>query len=272
MTFDSNRAWKQAARLVSANRDVLIALSGVFFLLPSFAFALLLPQPQPAPGIGREEAILLMRDYYVSVLPFIIPMLLFQALGTLAAMTLFSDRARPTVGESLRLALLGLGPYLAAQLLVGLVVGAFAGVLGLLAAFAGSKIVLAVVLAILVVLLTYVWVKTSLIAPAIAVEHARNPIAALTRSWRLTRHHSVRIAVFYLLIAVTFSIVVVVTMSVIGIVLALIAQATVATVVSAFVSSMLSAGVTVYFIAVLAAVHRQLIGAAADAEAMPPAA
>ena len=40
MKFDSNQAWKQAASQVSANRDVLIALAGVFLLLPVLAFSL----------------------------------------------------------------------------------------------------------------------------------------------------------------------------------------------------------------------------------------
>ena len=68
MRFDSNQAWKDAASAVSANRDVLLALAGVFFVLPSFAFTLLYPQPEPPAGacaapdlqylVGQPESVL----------------------------------------------------------------------------------------------------------------------------------------------------------------------------------------------------------------------
>ena len=60
MRFDSNLAWKDAASAVSANRDVLLALAGVFFVLPSFAFALLYPQPEPPAGAAPEQLFELM--------------------------------------------------------------------------------------------------------------------------------------------------------------------------------------------------------------------
>ena len=44
------------ASAVSANRDVLLALAGVFFVLPSFAFALLYPQPEPPAGAAPSTS------------------------------------------------------------------------------------------------------------------------------------------------------------------------------------------------------------------------
>jgi len=46
MRFDSNRAWQEATALISANRDVLWALAGVFLVLPSFAVGVLAPPPR----------------------------------------------------------------------------------------------------------------------------------------------------------------------------------------------------------------------------------
>ena len=54
MTFDSNRAWKEASGAISANRDVVLALAGVFFLLPGLVSALLLPAPAPVDGMDRQ--------------------------------------------------------------------------------------------------------------------------------------------------------------------------------------------------------------------------
>lgn len=50
MRFDSNQAWQQATALVSANRDVLWALAGVFLVLPSFAVGVLAPRQNRQPG------------------------------------------------------------------------------------------------------------------------------------------------------------------------------------------------------------------------------
>ncbi|MFD2135472.1 hypothetical protein ACFSLT_10020 [Novosphingobium resinovorum] len=40
MKFDSSRAWSQASQAVSANREVVLALAGVFFLLPQLMFSI----------------------------------------------------------------------------------------------------------------------------------------------------------------------------------------------------------------------------------------
>ena len=69
MRFDSNLAWKDAASAVSANRDVLLALAGVFFVLPSFAFALLYPQPEPPAGAAPEQLFELMGAFYRQAWP-----------------------------------------------------------------------------------------------------------------------------------------------------------------------------------------------------------
>lgn len=265
MKFDSNRAWKRASAQVSANRDVLMALAGVFFLLPGLAFGLFLPQPQPAPGMASDEMMALARNYYLQALPFVVPMLLLQAIGTLAMLTLVTER-RPTVGESIRHGLAGIVPYILAQLLLGLTIGLVAAVILALAAVSGSTALLAVLVIAIAVAVLYAAVKTSLVAPVIAVEGERNPLAALRRSWRLTRGNSVRIALFYLLVAVAFIIVMSIVMGVVGIILALVAGTTAAEVAAAVVSATLGAIMSVYFVAILAAVHRQLAGPTLEQE------
>jgi hypothetical protein len=135
--FDSNRAWKQASSQVSANRDVLIALSGVFFLLPVLAFSLFLPQPKPQPGMAADEMMALARGYYLSALPFLLPMVLLQATGTLAMLTLFTDRLRPTVGESIKRGLFAILPYVVAQLILGIGIGVAATALAAVATQTG---------------------------------------------------------------------------------------------------------------------------------------
>ena len=265
MKFDSNQAWKQAAAQVSANRDVLLALAGVFFLLPSLAVSLLLPQPQPAAGATPEQMVEQAMTAYTSALPFVIPLLLLQALGVLAMLTLFTDRRRPTVGESIKLALTGIVPYVLAQLLLGLAIGLIASALGVIAAVTQSIALVAAMVVVIALVAIWLVVRTSLTAPVIAVEHVRNPLTALQRSWLLTKGNSLRLALFYLLVGIVFLVVIAVVMAIIGILLALVASEGVATTVAAVVSAAMGAAMTVYLIAIIAAVHRQLAGPSAEA-------
>ncbi|GAM05589.1 hypothetical protein [Novosphingobium sp. MBES04] len=46
MQFDSNLAWNEAVARVRANRDVLMALAGVFFLLPALLSSVFLADIQ----------------------------------------------------------------------------------------------------------------------------------------------------------------------------------------------------------------------------------
>jgi hypothetical protein len=269
MKFDSNRAWKEASSAVAANREVLLALAGVFFLLPSLAFSLFFPQPQTAAGMSEQQIFELTRNYYSSAMPFMIPVALIQAAGTLALLTLFTDRSRPTVGEAIRLGLAGLLSYFAAQLLLGIGLGLAGGLLLALGAVTGSKLVIGLVVVVIVVAAAHVAIRTSLVAPIVAVERERNPITALKRSWRLTRGNAGRIFLFLLLVVLAFVVVVSIVMAIVGIVLALVAGAELARVVAAVVSSALGAVMTLYLVAILAAVHRQLAGPSPQAVSAP---
>ena len=270
MKFDGNQAWRQAVAWVSANRDVVIAIAGVFFLLPSLVTSLFGPQP-PAPTVGMtaRQMIAAAQLFYLRALPFLIPMLLLQGVGILALLMLFTDARRPTVGTALRQGVAGILSYVVAQLLPGFAIGALAAtifvVAGLLVALLGgaattSLVVLA--LAVSIVAAIYVFVRCSLSGPVIAVERTRNPIRALMRSWTLTSGNTGRLVLLYLLLGILFIVVITTVTAVTGIVLALALSPANARTVSEIISSVLSAAATVYFVAILAAAHRQLAGPA----------
>jgi hypothetical protein len=264
MKFDGNIAWKQASAQVSANRDVLIALSGVFFLVPSLALALLLPQPAAQTGMTADQMIAGARAYYLQAAPFIIPVLLLQAVGTLTMLTLFTDRDRPTVGESIRRGVTGVVPYLISQILLGIGTAIVAMMLGGVAAATGLMAVVAVAFAVVAAAAIYIAIRMSMVAPVVAVEGVRNPIAALVRSWRLTAGNVGRIALFYLLIAVAFIVIVMIVSLLSGIVIALVTKGDIMVGAQQLVKSMLGAALTVYLVAILAAVHRQVAGPSAN--------
>ena len=260
MIFDSNRAWQQAAATIRTNREVLFALSGVFYLLPILAFSLLFPQPTPPAGADEQAMVQYAAQYYSQTLPIALPFALFQAGGTLALLTLMTDRARPTVGQAIRLGFVGMPFYIASQLLFGFAFGLFAlitlGLLGL----TGAKAAVSAGLLLVIALGIYLWVRTSLAAPAVAVEQVRNPWRALARSWALTRGVGMRVLVFYALIVLVFLILLSVVMTVLGIVLSLLMPAKPAMIVAAVVSAALQSTMGLIFVAALAATHAQLAG------------
>lgn len=269
MNFDSNLAWKQASGAVSANREVVLALAGVFFMLPQLAFAIFFPQPEPAAGMSEQQMVQMVTAYYSSIMPMLIPMALIQALGTLALLRLLDGSRRPTVGEAIKGGLRGVVPYLLAQLISGFVLALVAlaviGLLGALAGMAGMFVGVAIVAAITV----FVAVRLSLTAAVVAVEQATNPIAALSRSWKLTAGNTTRLLTFYGLFIVAFIVLLIMVNVLIGIPLALLASDHVAMIVEALVGSALSALMALYLVAIIAASHRQLAGNTPEADSAP---
>lgn len=260
MRFDSNRAWKEASGAINANRELLYALAGVFYLLPSLAVALLYPQPAAPAGLTGQAAMDATVKYYGSALPAMVPMLIFQAAGTLALLTLFTDRRRPTVRQAIGRGFAGLIPYLISQLILGVGVGLIGGAILTVAAVTGLAALVALVTVLIAIGLLYAWVRSSLAAPVVAVEEERNPLAALRRSWALTRGNTLRITMFYVLVALAFLAVIGVIMMLVGTLLAVTIGGKTAKIVAAIVSSTLGSTMALYFAAILAAVHRQLAG------------
>ena len=207
MKFDSNLAWRQATDSISANRHVLVPLAGVFFLLPSLAFSMFFPQPQPAAGMTEEQMLVMMSAYYTSALPFLFPVMLLQAGCMLTILTLFTDRNRPTVGEAIRAGFTGTLTYIAAQILFGLALGLGVGSLLAIGSLTGSTGITAIFVVIALMLAGWAAIRTSLVAPVVAVEKQRNPVGALLRSWVLTRGHGGRLGLFYMLVIVVFIVV-----------------------------------------------------------------
>ncbi len=269
MKFDSNLAWKQASSSIGANREVLLALAGVFFLLPSLVFALFLPAPEPVAGQSEAQMMAGMEAYYLSALPFLLPMALVQAAGTLALLTLFTDKSRPTVGQAIRQGFIGMPSYFAAQILLGVAIGLLGGTAIAVGTLTGVTALAGLLVAAVVLGASYAAIKTSLVAPIIAVEGRLNPVSALQRSWRLTKGNSVRIGLFYLLLLLALFVVMGVVMMLTGLVFAALGGAETARIGGAIVSSALGAVMALYFVAAIAAVHRQLAGPSPEAASAP---
>lgn len=261
--LDSNAAWKEASALVAANRELLMVLAGVFFLLPSLASAVIVGEPEVAPEMGREQMMAAFSAFYADAWWMIALSSVLQAIGVLAILTLMRDRRRPTVAEAIRSGTAGLLPYIAAYMLVGLAVVLIGGTLVGVAGAALPALGVALVL-LLVGFIVFVAIRLILIGPVIAVEGARNPVAALRRSWALTRGNAWRIFAFLALVFVLFFVIIAVIMLVVGLILAIVTSGETQRVLAAAASSALTSVGLLYVVAILAAIHRQLAGSRAE--------
>lgn len=260
--FDSNRAWTGATKMLSANLNVVAIVAGVFFFLPNLAIMLVAPEladPFAAgpPAQSGEEAMAQLSALGPGFFAAVIAIGLIQAVGVLGLLCLLTDREKPTVGEALTRGLRGLLPYLLAQiiqaLLFVLLIGLpFALVLasgnaGLI--FGGS--VLAIAAGI------FLFVRFSLLSPAIAIDGIQNPVNALRRSWNLTAGMVGRLTFFFFLLMLAITIVFMVASLVFGLIFALLGE-DVAAVGQALLGAAVNALFVTIFLGVVASIHRQL--------------
>lgn len=266
MKFDMNAAWREATGMIAANREVLMIVAGVFFLLPSLAMVFFGPPPPAANVASPEAAMTLITSYYSDLAPLLIIGGIAQAVGMLSLLALLTDRTRPTVAQALRTGAICLLPYIAVQLLTGVAAGlVFLLAIGIGAA-SGTMALAALLVPLALLAVIYLLIKTSLASPVIVIEGVRNPVNALFRSWQLTKGNSLRLFGFFMLVGVAFLVVMLVVTMVIGTIAALLfSEGKLAEIASGAVSGVIGSVMVVVFVAIMAAVHRQLAGPSAEA-------
>ncbi|OYW45693.1 MAG: hypothetical protein B7Z33_07650 [Sphingomonadales bacterium 12-68-11] len=263
MKFDMSEAWREASAMMRANREVLLVVAGIFFLLPNLLLMLNMPD---FAGLAMEDPRAVeaaMMEFYATQWWVLIVVAVAGIVGNLALLALLRDTARPTVREALRLGLVGLLPAFGVYLLF--VVGAVV-VLGLLFGLAAASGIAALgALASIVTIagLVYLSIKLSMSGPVIAVERLYNPVRIIQRSWRLTKGNSVRLLLFFVLILIVY-LVISVLAGVFANVLAMALGDEAFKVLDAIVTGLLSTVLAVVLVAVLGAVHRQLAGPTAE--------
>ena len=258
LRFDSNRAWQDASGAVNANRDALIALAGVFIALPAFALAVLLPQPEPQPGADMDAAMELAALYFQENWLALVVLGLLSTIGTMAMLILFGHASRPTVGDAIRKGLAATPIAILAQLIVGFVMTGLILAPVTLLAVGGSKAMGTVGVAIGIMIGGWFWIRTGLTTPIIAAESLRNPLAAVQRSFVLTKGNVGRLLLFLALLVLAFAIAGEVLQLAIALVVELAAGPHAGTISGALIASMVQAAMAVYLAAALSASYRQL--------------
>lgn len=266
--LDLGRAWNEATALLAANKDVILIVAGVFFFLPNVISTLLLPSQDvfvaQMQGLGDqpdpEDMLALMSDFFAQSWYIYLIAGLISAVGVLGLLALLTDATRPTVGEALRFGLKALLPYIAAQILLGLIMVAVPILLiGLGVAISpGIGVLLGFVG---IILMVYIWIKFSLLSPVLSIDRVLNPIKALQRSWTLTKGNSLRIFTFFLLLILAVGVLSAIAsmiftlFTVLGDEIGLFAIA--------IGNGLVSMAFTTVMVAVLTSIHRQLSGRSA---------
>lgn len=269
MKLDSGKAWTDAVGLISGNRDAVLAVAGLFFFLPAFAFYLLLPEamvPQEAPPPDGTDIEVIMEAAQAQMMEQLsnywwvtLVITVAQWFGMLALMALLTDRGNPTVRDAMGIGARGLIPYVLAQLLLVLGISIGLGLpLGILGAIGGG--ILGVFLVVIAIpLMIYAFVKFTLVPAVIAIEQDMNPISAMKRSWSLTKGNSLSLFFFLFLLTLAAMVIAVLVSLVFGVVFAALGS-TAQQIGGGFVESAVGAAVAVVLLAAVAAVHRQLSG------------
>lgn len=262
MKFSMSEAWREATAMMSANREVLLIVAAIFFLLPSLATALAMPGLQESMMADPENAQAMMLELYAGWWWLLILVVLAQLVGYLALLALLRDASRPTVGEALKAGLAGLLPAIGFYVIC-IVVGFLAAMLAVALAAASPALGVVAIIA-LAVLAVYAMIKLSLALAVIAIDKVSNPLTAISHSWRLTKGNSFRLFLFFVLLVLVYLVISIVIGMIVGALVLALGTET-ALLVNGIISGILGAILTVVFVAVIAAIHRQLSGPSAAA-------
>lgn len=262
MKLDLNAAWDHAVRLMAANREVILVLAGVFFLLPYALFLLLVPIPDfsaiaAATGNNSQALAAAINGFAAEYWGAILLLVLAQTIGGLAVMAVVGDPARPTVRDAMTRGAAFLPSNFAAQVLTSLATTLVMIAAVVLGAVTGSEAIAAALAVFVLPVVIWLMTRWSLSGAAIAIERTANPIAALRRSWHLTKGNSLRLVAFYVLLFAAYFVIVQVLGLLVRVVTAL-PGADVAEILGALLSSLIYAVMIAMGYAVLASVHRQL--------------
>jgi len=260
MKLDMGNAWSEATGMISANRELVAIIAGIFVFLPTIVLAVIAPEAATGPAeVNPDDPMAAMQAFYSQNGIWLLVIAIINAIGSLALFALFADD-RPTVGDAITTGLKTLLPYLAAQILLILGLSIVLGVpVGLATAVGGSAVGVAVGL-VAFVAFVYVMIKFSLLAPAMVIGHTLNPVRALRESWNVTKGNSLRLLLFYFLLGVAIVVVAMVFGLITGLFVAMLGTGSIAAMLGGALNGLVSAAWAIVIVAVLSATYRQLSG------------
>ena len=274
MNFDMGRAWNHAVELIKGSFKLQLVIAGLFILVPSAIAFLIAPEiivPPENPGSTDIFAPTPEAELGTSLLGFVLSIV--QMIGLIAILALMA-RSRPTVGESLGIALRSLPTLIGVVLLI--VIGAIiiaipfvlvfgAGMMGLGAAGGfGSLGITAIIVGIAALVFSiYIYTRLSMIMPVVVLGGERNVFSTIKDSWRLTGPVAWRLLGFYVLLFIAAIVISIPLGLLIGGASAIGGEAGGAVFAAMLVNLVVSAVLNIVMMGVLAAVFYQLSGTSA---------
>ena len=255
--FDTMKIWDEASAALLANHEVLLAVLGVFVILPNFSLQMLAPVPEPISGQLPAQWFARVGQYTdIYLMPMLGGMVL-ELFGMLIALALLGDPARPTVLEAIRQAVRVVPSFMTA------VIGSFAvAILSVaipvtFAVLAGQQQLTTGIAFMAIVPTLYVLARFSFVGPLVMLGGVRNPVVALRSSFTVSRGIGWQLLLFLLLIYFAFWIVGWLITAAAVLVTTLIAGAAGAALVGALIACFIQAALAATFVAVIAASYRQ---------------
>jgi len=277
MPFNMNRTWSQAIALVRANFQLLAVIAGVFLLLPSLLFAIMMPDTIDWVQLSQDPEALAaaMGGTIVPLLTYALIGFLLQIVGYGAMIALIGD-SRPTVGEAIAHGVRSMPTVIGATLLFVLAYGVImlllSALIGLLSAAAAaiggaavSGVIAIVLMAVLFAAVLYVSARLSLTLAVVVLEGERNPVTALRRSWRITKTSGGAIFGFYVLLAIAYFVISLLLFGLLGVVGAALGEGAASALFMGLVNGIVGALVAMVMSGVFVSMHQQLAGRPAEA-------
>ncbi len=245
--FSPSAGWDEVRQLLGREMQLLVAIAGVFFLLPGLVLSFMLP---PIEDLTSLNAIVAVLQPY---LPLIFVISLIQMVGQLAIWSLVMAGGRQTVGEAIKAGLLFLPFYFLINLSSNIIVG----------------------LGLLLFILPGLYLATRLAPIGVAAisENIRNPMTAIQRSFAVTKGNALPIFAFILIVGIVYFLISIVCALVFGTVFALLGLdmelGGTGTVLLAVISGLVSAAGTTIFTLMAVVIYRQLTDTSPTSSSAP---
>lgn len=242
--FDMGAAWEDSMLLLRSHSALTGAIAAVFLFLPTLAVSWFGPVPiEPAAGSSFDQVMATMRANVIQAVPYQLFVAIVSGIGGIGILRLWLSRSGISVGEALVFALTMVPTVIVIQLLSGLIVG--------------------VGFVLLIVPGLYLWARLAIVAPVVADQSERNPLAAIRQGWTLTKGNGWRIFLFMFLVTLVILVIAVILAGVTAAVLG--TGEGIARMLTGLVEGAVAAISGMVTLAIAAATYRQLaVRAASD--------
>ena len=237
MKFSYSAVWNDTVALLRAHGALIAALAGVFIFLPALLIAQFVPQNE-TPAATVVEAVAAGREYLLANWHWLLLQTLLNIVGTIAILTLVFARSGTSVGQAIAHGFTLLPFFFLASILANIAIG--------------------IGLVLLIVPGLYLIGRLAPLGPVIVAEQEKNPIAAIRRTFEVTKGNGWRVLGLVFLVALAAAILALVVNMLLGILFTLIAGQELGALLARIVEAATGAALATLLVLLYAAIYRAL--------------